>query len=896
MPAYCKDDDPHMTGLPEITQSELEWQNKHMIRVNKVNLNRIGFERINNWRVQKGLMPLREEDAEVVEKGKEVTGIVGELAPEAISGSEPPQADLPPYIDNSILKYFPPIRSQGSLPSCGVFSGTYYAMTYMYAFIRDLDAKNGVNSLVFSPKWTYNMVNGGELSGSWYYWAYEIGQKHGCATWAEFPYVGSTSNPLYYREWCLDSTVWRAAIDRRFDQYGYVYNTHLDSGIEQVKQLLVDGYVLNIPTYINSWQWRKIGDDSATADDDAFVGKDCVYWVNGTQGYHAMTVVGYSDDIWVDINGNGSLDSGEKGAFRIANSWGTGWGENGFCWMSYDALRNPSAVANGPSTDRIYGWSPSRAHWVTARASYQPTMVAEFTLNHLMRNQMGITLGVSDTIQTLPDTTWYPEMIYFQGGPYGFDGSTIAVDGTFVLDFSDIAPSGGTEKRYYLAMYDSMLGDSALLLSYKLIDVLHGNIITECYDIPQEADAGQVYAYIDYYYDDGNIKPVADMAGTSPISGQASLEVYFIGTDSFDPDGMIMSYDWNFGDGYTGSGMTITHTYNSAGTYIAQLTVTDDKGATDSDTVEISVTPAPPKAMYVNSIDMSLSIKGVNAEAKALVTIIDEDRGYVTNALVSGRWSDLVNTEVSGLTGVDGTVTFTAKSKSSGTFVFTVNDVSASGYVYDPELNEETEDSIATDSQTNQNPIADAGNDQRVNPGDIVTFDGSHSYDPDGTIVSYEWDFGDGSIGDSITTTHRYISSGWFTAQLTVTDDDGATGSDTVLIEVTDGSEKELYVYTINMSISHSGLNAQAHAEVVIFGVLEGGDGPVANAIVTGKWSGLTDGSVTGVTGSDGTVIFTSSKSKKSGDFTFTVTDVTADMYIYNAALNNETTDFITNP
>ncbi len=49
------------------------------------------------------------------------------------------------------------------------------------------------------------------------------------------------------------------------------------------------------------------------------------YYLNGYDGSHAMTIVGYNDAVWTDINSNGVIDAGEKGAFRIANSWGTGW-------------------------------------------------------------------------------------------------------------------------------------------------------------------------------------------------------------------------------------------------------------------------------------------------------------------------------------------------------------------------------------------------------------------------------------------------------------------------------------------------------------------------------------------------------------------------------------------
>ncbi len=58
-----------------------------------------------------------------------------------------------------------------------------------------------------------------------------------------------------------------------------------------------------------------------------------------------------------------------------------------------------------------------------------------------------------------------------------------------------------------------------------------------------------------------------------------------------------------------------------------------------------------------------------------------------------------------------------------------------------------------------------------------VAFDGSASSDTDGTIVSYAWDFGDGTTSTGITTTHTYTIGGTFSPQLTVTDDDGATNT-----------------------------------------------------------------------------------------------------------------------
>jgi PKD repeat protein len=84
----------------------------------------------------------------------------------------------------------------------------------------------------------------------------------------------------------------------------------------------------------------------------------------------------------------------------------------------------------------------------------------------------------------------------------------------------------------------------------------------------------------------------------------------------------------------------------------------------------------------------------------------------------------------------------------------------------------------------NQSPIADAGSDQIVFEDDIVNFDGSGSYDPDGIIVNYTWDFGDGNLGYGKFPTHIYDTPGSYNVTLTVMDDDNATDSDIMTVTV----------------------------------------------------------------------------------------------------------------
>ncbi|MFW2334945.1 PKD domain-containing protein, partial [Ilumatobacter sp.] len=161
-----------------------------------------------------------------------------------------------------------------------------------------------------------------------------------------------------------------------------------------------------------------------------------------------------------------------------------------------------------------------------------------------------------------------------------------------------------------------------------------------------------------------NDPPVADANG--PYSALAGETITFDGSGSSDPDGTIDSFDWDFGDGSTGTGVAPTHSYTEAGTFTVTLTVTDDGGLFDTTT---------------------------------------------TTAVIN----DVVNTP----------------------------------------------------------PVADANGPYSALAGETITFDGSGSSDLDGTIDSYDWDFGDGNTGTGVAPTHSYTEAGTFTVTLTVTDDGG---------------------------------------------------------------------------------------------------------------------------
>ncbi|MBN1420416.1 MAG: lamin tail domain-containing protein [Planctomycetes bacterium] len=105
----------------------------------------------------------------------------------------------------------------------------------------------------------------------------------------------------------------------------------------------------------------------------------------------------------------------------------------------------------------------------------------------------------------------------------------------------------------------------------------------------------------------GNRAPTARFAA-APLQGAAPLDVAVDASDSSDPDGTIVRYDWDFGDGSIASGKTTSHTFESPGTYWIVLRVTDDRGAKADASVLIAVEEAPSGGQLPNDINQDAQL------------------------------------------------------------------------------------------------------------------------------------------------------------------------------------------------------------------------------------------------------------------------------------------------
>ncbi len=174
----------------------------------------------------------------------------------------------------------------------------------------------------------------------------------------------------------------------------------------------------------------------------------------------------------------------------------------------------------------------------------------------------------------------------------------------------------------------------------------------------------EVWAYLHT-----NISPVASFNESAEIVYTSEVIVFNAG-ESYDPDGMIVSYFWNFGDGTNATGAIVAHSYADNGIYTVTLTVTDDDDAVASAEATKTILNRPPTASFTESAEI-------------------------------------------------------------------------------------------------------------VYVGEIIYFNASESYDPDGYIIGYFWNFGDGTNATGVTVEHSYGDNGTYIVTLTVTDDDGATANST---------------------------------------------------------------------------------------------------------------------
>lgn len=284
-----------------------------------------------------------------------------------------------------------------------------------------------------------------------------------------------------------------------------------------------------------------------------------------------------------------------------------------------------------------------------------------------------------------------------------------------------------------------------------------------------------------------NRPPVAN-AGTDLTITLPANSVTLNGSGSSDQDGTISTYTWSRISGptqYTLANAAAASTGLSnlaAGTYAFKLTVTDNGGLTDNDTIVVTVQPAPvnqtPVANAGTDITITLPVDNTTLNGTASADPDGTINSYSWNWVSGPTQYSLANA---------GAVSTPLSNLAAGTYTFALTVTDNGGLTHTDEVKVIVNPAPAV----NQPPVANAGTDIIITqPASSTTLNGSASADTDGMITNWLWRKISGPATYTLSATDvaspvlSDLVLGTYTFELTVTDDDGAQAKDTVTVVV----------------------------------------------------------------------------------------------------------------
>lgn len=515
---------------------------------------------------------------------------------------------------------------------------------------------------------------------------------------------------------------------------------------------------------------------------------------------------------------------------------------NNSLWSVNETITFNGTLSFDPNNDTLtYVWDFDDGNFTTGNVTthfftQKGTYIVSLTVNDTQEeNTAFVTVDVDNTppyaaVTSSTDTAYVNETIIF----YGYNSSDEETPNalTFIWDFDDSTDSDGD---------GNFTNDVDFFSTSPIENTTHFYTTPGIYVVTLTVNDTRINSTDTVIVTiDPNDPPNAII--NQPINGQifdVNETIFFNGSVSSDPNDENLTYFWDFGDGTNSSWLnesTTTHVYLEKGfnaplyNYTVTLTVRDDEGLEGIDFISIRVNNYPPVANASSNVTTSPTNQDINFDATASY----DPEGF---GISSYLWDfDDGNTSSSDI--IDHLFA------QDGIYNVTLTVVDNFGA-------NDTDWIIIT--ILNRDPVIDSVLTTPDSPGmnEEIAFNVSAS-DDDGIIVKYQWDFGDPftywenttDFGDGVfdgKTNHSYSSRDTYTVIITVWDDDGATNTTQITVEIAN-SPPEVIITSPNK-------DAQVLSSVVIEGTASDSDGSVSlveiridndpweSALGTSSWS-----------------------------------------------------------
>ena len=465
--------------------------------------------------------------------------------------------DLPSSMDNSTKAYFRPVFNQTD-GCCAQASGIAYNFTY--EINRERGTSANVSSNQFPTHYTYNFLNGGSgQNGSWYTDGWDIIKADGCPTVSAYGGLASGGATRWYSGYVNYET----DMNNRVKDY-FAIDVSTPEGLETLKHWMYD--------HLEGASDGSIVNFAAGVSDVFNMTYDnkIIEW--GHSVNHAMTFVGWDDNISydfnndgnitndVDINNDGTVDmkDWEKGALIMVNSWGTYWGNNGKAYVMYKLLAEP-AENGGILSGKVFG--------IHVKDTQTPQLVMKMKISHTSRQLIKISAGVSsNTSDTQPEQILNFPLFSKQGGDYPMNGSNstpleVALDVSSLLSYVN----SGEEAKFFLKLTEDDISSvgSGQIYDFSVKDNLGNEFVCSQHNVAINDNSVTLMSVIA-----SATFSAPEITTSSLPDGEANTSYSY----QMEANGGSAPYVWNISQKYIENALSETYPSVSSG----QLTPSDN--------------------------------------------------------------------------------------------------------------------------------------------------------------------------------------------------------------------------------------------------------------------------------------------------------------------------------